>query len=174
MGQVTIGSNTVDVFGTRAAADLHFGEQLAASTWEDADAADRDKALVSATRWLERVGVVGDDGEDLAPSLADTNVPADLKLGTYELAQDLLADASIQDGDLPGSTNTKGVKAGSTAVSFFRAKDGKRFPTVVLDYVASFLQDNQTTTATGNAAFGVDGVSTFDDVDQWGRTRGFP
>lgn len=174
MGQVTIGGNDVDVFGTRAAADTYFNEQLGTITWEDADSPDRDKALVSATRWLTRVGVVGEDGEDLEPSAADTNVPADLMLGNYELAQDLLADVTIQDGANPESVNTKRVKAGSAEVSFFRASDGKKFPTVVLQLVAPFLQDNQATAATGAAAFGADGESTFIDIDSWGLTRGFP
>ena len=109
MGTVIIGVESVLVFGTRAGGDSHFNTQLGADLWTDADGADKDKGLVSATRWLTRLGLVDDNGDELLPSDLDTNVPEDVKIGTYELAIDLLADTSIQD-TAAGSGNTKSVK----------------------------------------------------------------
>ncbi len=171
MGQVTIKGATVDIFGTFAGVKAHFEQQLGSGVWEDGDTGDKNKALVYATRWLTRIGVIDASGDELLPSLADTNVPEDVKLGTYELAQDLLADATLPDGT-PGSDNKRRVKAGSAEVEFFRQQSGTKLPKVVLEYLGEFLASNQSG-STGGLASGTDECSEFGDTDKYGLGRGY-
>lgn len=189
MGTVTIGGTTYNIYGTSAAADAYLAARVVgseAAAWEDLDADDRSKALVSGTRYLDRqnwngqrtvlaqdlefprTGLTDKDGN----AVDDATVPLLMEEANYELALALNADATILD---KGSTasNTKSVKAGSASVSFFRATDGAKLPSVAFELVGLFLGGSDTSN-TGPLATGTDGESAFGDIDQWGRTRGFP
>lgn len=171
MGQVTISGTTVDIFGTFEAAQSYYAVSLRGTNWGAASQGDKQKALVAATRWILRVGVCGEDGQDLQPSAADTNVPVGVQEGTYELAETLLGDAAAADSATTG-TNIKRAKAGSAEVEFFRPEAGSVFPTAAQRLIGPYLKSSLAQGATdgiGAASFG-GGASTsvFDGDDQLG------
>ena len=174
MGQVTIGSQTIDIFGTEALALDYFNSQLGSTTYIGASDNDRRKGLVMATRWLAALGLCNTDGTEIVPSLLDTGVPVAVQEGNYELAQDLLADPAIRDSLTQSATNTKRVKAGSAEVEFFRPEDGQKLPIVVLDLLGEFLKSNLSTAGVGNFVSGADQCSAFEDEDKFGLTEGYP
>ena len=188
MGQVTIGGTTFEIYGTRTAAINYMKARLGADAWNSASSSDKDRALVSATRKIDRENWIGDKtapapGQPLefprtglidkdGVAVGSVNVPLLVEEANYELALVLLDDATKQDsGDT--SSNTKRVKAGSAEVEFFRQTAGHAFPDIIQDLIGLWL-DGLDFAGSGNADFGTDGCSTFDDIDQWGRTRGFP
>ncbi len=187
MGQVTISGTNFDVYGTRAAADTYMIARIG-SSWTASSSTDRNRALVSATRQLDRQNWTGErvavapgqplefprtglvDKDGIAVSSA--SVPLIMEEANYELALELLADPAVQEAGSTGS-NTKKVKAGSTSVEFFRPTSGTKFPTIIQELVGLWLESADPAD-TGNVAFGTDGCSTFEDIDNWGLDKGFP
>ncbi len=184
MGTVSISGNTFDIYGEKAAAVTYMTARLDAAAWTTASGANRDRALVSATRMLDRNNWIGQrtvgaqalefPRTDLVDkdgnAVSDATVPVLVEEANYELALAILKDASTQDKATTGS-NVKGVKAGSAAVQFFRPTSGTKLPTTVHEMIGLWLEGGD---IGGNAVFGTGGVSTFDDIDQWGRVIGFP
>ncbi len=188
MGTVTVGGVVFNIYGTRNAADDYMKPRLGADAWNTASSGDKDKALVSGTRFIDRqnwqgqrtspsqtppefprTGLTGKDGN----AVGSVSVPLLVEEANYEMALLILADATVTDKQTTGS-NVKGVKAGSVAVDFFRQTDGSKLPTVAHELIGLWLDGAGGSDSTGNCASGADGVSTFDDIDQWGRTVGFP
>lgn len=172
MGDVTVGTATLQVFGTLAGAEAYFKTGLGGTAWLAAASSDRPKALVSATRWLLRLGVTdGQTPAPLLPSAADTGVPENVKLGAYELAEALLADASVQTQQNTGS-NVKAVGAGSARVEFFRSTTDTAppLPLVAFQLLGPYLPGAQGGGAAfgGNEAFGTCEESHFGDEDAYG------
>lgn len=78
-------------YGTIAGGDTYFGERLNSEVWEDAIPGDRTKALIMATRAIEKLNFAGvkyggDDQEAQFPRGDDTTVPDDIVYATYECA----------------------------------------------------------------------------------------
>lgn len=178
MGQVTISGTNATVFGSLAGATTYFALALGGTGWSAASGTDRQKALVSATRWMQRLGLVDpSDGSTIVPDVADAGVPVPVQEGAYELADALLTDAEAQAATSTGS-NVKSVKAGSAEVTFFRATNGTPLPTVAFQLLRPYLASQQSTGdgdgGVGSYASGTDGESSFSDGDAWGRYSGFP
>lgn len=174
MGQVTIAGNDVLTFGTVAAADVYFKTALGGTGWTKASGGDRAKALVSATRWLTRLGVT-DGTTALVPSLSDAGVPADVMLGAYELADALLVDVEQQAKQGTGS-NVKAVGAGSTRVEFFRSTSDTAppLPLVAWQLLSPYLPGQSGgVSGVGAEAFGTCEESRFGDEDAYGLSRPF-
>lgn len=183
-GTVTISGTSYDIYGTKTLATAYMRARIGADAWNSATGANRDKALVSSTRMLDRQNWVGQKTVDSQPlefprtgltdkdgnAVASDVPPVLVEEASYELALAILADATVQENITTGS-NTKSVKAGSAAVSFFRATDGTKLPSVVQELAGIFLEGGA---PSPGCASGTDGVSSFDDVDQWGLNRGFP
>lgn len=183
-GTVTISGTSYDIYGTKVLATAYMAARIGAEAWTTATAANRDKALVSATRWLDRqnwqgqktvaaqplefprTGLTDKDGNAVASDVP----PVLVEEASYEMALAILADASVQANITTGS-NTKRVKAGSAEVEFFRATDGTKLPSIAQELAGVFLDGGA---RSAGCAKGTDGESTFTDLDQWGRTRGFP
>ena len=122
-----------------------------------------------ANKW-PRTNVTYPDGSDVST----TEVPLEVENATILLAGSIAIDTGVADAGTSG-TNTKRVKAGSTEVEFFAPKDGVPLQDkTVYDLIKIFLEATAVSSATGNAAFGTDGESSFDDIDNWGVDRGFP
>jgi len=51
-------------YGTIVLADTYFGERLNSEVWEDAVPADRTKALIMATRAIDRLNFVGEMADE--------------------------------------------------------------------------------------------------------------
>ena len=173
MGQVTVAGTTVLTFGTLAAADTYFKTALGGTGWLGASSGDRAKALVSATRWLTRLGVT-DGTSALAPSANDVGVPTDVMLGAYELSDALLLDVEQQAKQGTGS-NVKSVGAGSTRVEFFRSTTDTAppLPLVAWQLLAPYLpgQSGGVLGTAGAEAFGTCQESRFGDEDAYGLAR---
>jgi hypothetical protein len=103
---------------TLAAADTYFETVPDSSTWTDKTTDAKNRALISATRWIDALTFYGDrctetqalkwprdnytvDGVDLACSL----IPQGIKVATYELARALANDTDA----VTGSTGTSGI-----------------------------------------------------------------
>lgn len=145
MGTVSISGNDVNIFGSRSAADTYFATQLG-TTWAAASIVDRSKALVSASRWIVREGVVGTDGTALTPAADDANTPTEVQEGTYELAAALIDDPTIADARRGGS-NIKRVKGGSAEVENFRPQSGHRIPQKAYALLRAYLSSGRSTSS---------------------------
>ena len=79
---------------TIAEASEYFSKRLNTDPWDDATTANRTKALEQATTIIDRLNFLGDRAEDNQvtefPRGDDTEVPADIKKATAEIALALL------------------------------------------------------------------------------------
>lgn len=192
---LTLGADSYSVYALTSDAlgdaKEYFSARLGAAAWNDADNPDRKRALISATRMLDRrplwSGTVTDlvtpqplqwprDGATCrGDAVPDGTTPDALAEGGFELALALLEDEAIQDSPGTGS-NVKRAKAGSAEVEFFVPTAGSSsetlFPQVVHELVACYFSGN----AAGLAApfvSGLDEESAFGD-DDWELSEGYP
>jgi hypothetical protein len=154
---VTIGGTSYEVYGSltgAGSASEYFNAALHGGDWIDADPEDQAKALVTATRMMDRqnwqgtktsptqfldwprTGVVDREGNAVSSSA----VPDGIVWGTYELAEILRADPTAQEAVNSGS-NVRAVGAGSARVEFFQPTrlTASRFGAVVDELVGEFL-----------------------------------
>lgn len=189
MGTITLGSDTFTVYGTStglatyANGSLTFGDAYTSAT-----ATTRARALVEATRLLDRQAWQGDktdSGQALAwprtgvtdrlgNAVDDSTIPDDVITAAYELALAALVDAGTVKGTSTGS-NIQSVNAQGVSVSFFAPVAGGRFPARVMELVGQYLGGSATSTGSvsasglaGSYASGTDGESAFDDDDVYG------
>jgi len=77
-------------YGTIVLANTYFGERLNSEIWEDAIPGDRTKALIMASRAIDRLNFVGEMADEdqvlQFPREEDTSVPTDILYATYECA----------------------------------------------------------------------------------------
>lgn len=114
----TLSGAAANSYVTLAAADTYFETTPDSSTWTDKTTDAKNRALISATRWIDALSFYGDrctetqalkwprdnytvDGVDLACSL----IPQGIKVATYELARALANDTDA----VTGSTGTSGI-----------------------------------------------------------------
>lgn len=171
MGQVTVANIPVLVFGTLPSAEAYFKTALGGLGWNAAASGDKSKALVSATRWLTRLGVTdGTNSVPLVPVADDSGVPVDVQLGAYELADALLLDVEAQAKQNTGS-NVKAVGAGSARVEFFRSTTdtAPTLPLQALQLLQKYLPGGASSSGLfGPEAFGTCEESHFGDEDAYG------
>lgn len=114
----TLSGASANSYVTLAAADTYFETVPNSSTWTDKTTDAKNRALISATRWIDSLSFYGDrctttqalkwpredytvDGVDLACTL----IPDGIKVATYELARALANDTD----SITGSTGTTGL-----------------------------------------------------------------
>ena len=114
----TLSGASANSYVTLAAANTYFETVPNSSTWTDKTDDQKNRALISATRWIDALSFYGDrctttqalkwprenytvDGVDLACSL----IPEGIKTATYELARALANDTDA----ITGSTGTTGL-----------------------------------------------------------------
>lgn len=114
----TVGGAAANSYVTLAAADIYFETVPDSSTWTNKTTDAKNRALISATRWIDALSFYGDrcsetqalkwprdnytvDGIDLACTL----IPDGIKTATYELARALANDTSA----ITGTTGTTGI-----------------------------------------------------------------
>lgn len=192
---ITIGAVDYSVYALTSDALADADDYLAAkigSTWSTASDLQKQQALISAARFMDRAvlwsgdktvdaqprewprdgAVDGCNGDEAVP---DGTTPDAIAHGEFELADLLFLDATIQASTGTGS-NVKKVKAGSAEVVFFTGTSGTseetRLPTQVNDLVSCFIEGSEvagfswgTTDADGDAGY------TEDDFD---LTQGLP
>jgi hypothetical protein len=177
---ITIGSEDYSVYALTADPLADADDYLAAkigSTWSTATDLQKQQALISAARFMDRAVIwSGDktvasqprewpkdgavDGCNGGEAVPDGTTPDAIALGEFELADALFLDATIQASTGTGS-NVKKVKAGSAEVVFFTGTSGTsdetRLPTQVNDLVSCFIEGSEV----AGGSFGTDD----DDAD---------
>lgn len=163
MATITISGKSFEIYGTYNGARDYFLAAIHASAWDAAEQTSQLKALVTATRMLDRqrwkgektspgqtldwprTGVTDDEGAAVAPG----TVPLAIEHATYELANALLADVTVQTQLDAGSNvrrtvdqvSVEGAVSERTEREYFRPTLGfrGRFPTIVQELVRQFL-----------------------------------
>jgi len=114
----TLGGASANSYVTLADADAYFETTPDSGTWTDKTNDQKNRALISATRWIDALSFYGArcgttqalkwpredytvDGIDLACTL----IPVGIKVATYELARALANDTDA----ITGSTGTTGI-----------------------------------------------------------------
>jgi len=114
----TLGGASANSYVTLADADAYFETTPDSATWDDKTNDQKNRALISATRWIDALSFYGDccsetqalkwpredykvDGIELACTL----IPVGIEVATYELARALANDTDA----ITGSTGTTGI-----------------------------------------------------------------
>ncbi len=114
----TLGGTSANSYVTLAAANTYFETVPDSSTWINKTDDQKNRALISATRWIDALTFYGDrcaetqalkwprnnytvDGIDLAC----TSIPDGVKTATYELARAFANDTEA----ITGTTGTSGI-----------------------------------------------------------------
>lgn len=196
MGQVSISGVTYDIYGTHTGAPVagvlsaqqYFAAATHASAYTTADGTNQKKALVTATRMLDRApwqgqktspaqalqwprtGVVDKYGNEVDSAA----VPADIIYGCYELALAILEDEVTQTQKNTGTNVRRQKNIDKVAdlmqeveTEYFRPTDllAGRFPTIVQELVGQYMSGAGSSIA-GAFASGTDVESQFDDEDE--------
>lgn len=114
----TLGGTSANSYVTLAAANTYFETVPDSSTWTNKTDDQKNRSLISATRWIDALTFYGDrcaetqalkwprnnytiDGIDLACTL----IPEGIKVATYELARAFANDADA----ITGTSGTSGI-----------------------------------------------------------------
>ena len=114
----TLGGTSANSYVTLAAANTYFETVPDSSTWVNKTDDQKNRALISATRWIDALSFYGDrctetqalkwpreeytvDGIELACTL----IPDGIKVATYELARAFANDTS----SITGTSGTTGI-----------------------------------------------------------------
>ena len=183
MGTVTIGATNFDIYGEittdtpgePVSATTYFLGQLNTTAWDAADADTKAKALVTATRILDKQTWVGDVTDPTTPqplawprtgatncktgvAVPSDEVPEGIVYGSYELASAILTDSAVQAASTAGSNVRRSRdKVGdletereyfvSTAIAGSTAAAG-RFPPAVQEFVSCYFGGSGIVTVT--------------------------
>lgn len=181
---LVVGTNT---YVTRAEADTYLGDDFAAATlWAALTTSQRDQALLTAFKLLERqvwqgtaVGGVAFPREDLTDcaglAVSSSTVPEDIESAQIELAYAISQDPSLTS-KTSTADNTKSLKAGSAAIEFFNTSGDPlfvvgRFPANVMELIKCFLS-SYGGSISGAETFGNECPETF-DTDGFDRNSPF-
>ena len=177
---VTTPADSANSYATIAEANTYLDDSVRAGSWEFLDDDSKARALLTATRMLDRATW---DGEKSDPDqtlefprtgLADygsTQFPGPIIEACIELAYELTQDDEIETTSQ--GKNTKRLKAGAAEIEYFRPGGVRgmgsitRFPDVVEEIIAPLL-------GTGGSHaedFGTDGSSSFSSG--YGLTDGY-
>lgn len=178
-------------YATIAEADTYLDDSTRALAWETTDDDTKARALITATRLLEKqcwqgtktnpaqtlhwpaTGAFYEDGSAVDPN----TIPPEIVAGTIELAFELTQNVELEGSDSTAS-NIKSVKAGSAQVEFWRVGGAfglagtGRFPPVVQEYVGELMCGAGG--VGGSEAFGTGSQSQFDDCDTYDLNQGLP
>ncbi len=162
---VTIGATTYSVYALTsdpiADANAYFGGRLGSDAWSDASSPDKQRALVSAVRFLDRaVSWTGEQTDIVTPqplqwprdgascdgtAVTNGTTPDAFANAEFEQALIFLDDATEQSSTGTGS-NIKSVKAGTAEVAFFTGTSGTlaetRLPTIVNDLLGCYIEQS--------------------------------
>lgn len=165
---ITIGSTPVSVYADVGEADAYLEGAFHASNWLTATTLQKQQALITATRLLDRQrwkGSKEDEAQDLewprtgtgVSWVEDDTIPEKVEQAGIELALALIDGSTVQ-GDANTAQKIQSLKAGSVALTYFRGAEGepKRFPQIVHELLVDLLQNYNLTSLTG-VATGTDG-----------------
>ena len=173
MGTETISGNGFLVYGSVSLMDIYVSASVDTATYDAATSLAKQKAIITATRWLNSIGLCDANGADLSPSDADTDVPVQVLEGTYELAKLLVASPGLYS-KASTDQNLRSVKAGSVEVVFMKPQENVTpIPIIVFRILSAFLKSNQISSGYGMevSGQGTDSCSGFGD--QHGLSEGW-
>lgn len=173
MPTVSIDGTDYEVYADVEMANVYFAGSLNTDNWDAATDDTKGKALITATRLLDRQSWKGTktgvgspaqvlawprDGVD-CPGVEAGVVPDGVINSTFELARYLLEGNDIQN-EQNQSQKIQTMQAGSVSLTFFRGAEGVayRFPLIVQELLGCYLSGAGGTVA-GVIATGVDGES---------------
>lgn len=100
---------------TIADATIYFSERLHTEVWDEASNTDRLKALIMATRTIDKLNFIGDKTDSAQtlqfPRGGDSNVPDAIKEATCEVALRLLDGIDIDMEIENVRTNSSGISS---------------------------------------------------------------
>jgi hypothetical protein len=181
-GTVTLGTNQYTVLADLDAANEYLEAATNAEAWRAADDDTKERALVTATRVMDRQAWKGDKTDDAQEHswprkntgvalVTDDELPADIVNATIEMA------AALVDGSelvLKSSTGSEvaALSAGSVSLTFRRGVHAEtRFPLPIQELIAPYLAGAVNMTL-GAKATGVDAETIFPiDLGFGGSTR---
>ena len=178
MAVIAIQGTNFDSYISLADANDYMKARVGSPEWTAASLTTKQQALVTGTRWVNRILQRLLTDENLIPDPADdptpTPTPQLVKDATSEVAFALVVDPSIQNKAAATSDNNRLLQAGSAKLERFRIETGTALPTIAQQLLNEWIADVGGTTTTAGAAFGTDGESVFDEADLWGLDVGFP
>lgn len=158
-------------YATVEDADAYMDGAIHGSVWEDEDYTTKYKALVSATRMLDRQLWLGSktDSAQLnqwprtgtgVDGVEDDAVPTDITSATIELALAFIGGSDVQNQQSTAE-RVRSMSAGSVSITNFRGVDtvASRFPQIVQELVAKYLGGSSSSFAA--KATGVDTETIF-------------
>jgi len=165
-----ISSQAYEVYADIGEADLYLAASTHPVAWPTASAEDKSKALVTATRILDRQKWLGEKylttGQALAwprsgtgvDGVEDDVVPQNIIDASIEMASALLDGSDLQT-EQNQSQKLQSITAGSVNLTYFRGAEGTplRFPLIVDELIRDYLAGSFV--SFGTLAAGVDGVS---------------
>jgi hypothetical protein len=177
---VTVDGVVFDAYRSLADTDAYLTAHVQAAAWLALSDDARGRAVVTATRQLDRLRWAGertaDDQAHAWPrtglsDVADDETPTEVLDAESELALLLGLGQDVTAGSLAASRK-KRVKAGSVEVEYDLAaqRTAARFPPVVTELVGRWLGGTSALLAGGAIATGTDGCSAFEQPI--GLTRG--
>lgn len=187
MALVAWSSTSANSYVAVADADTYFADAIHASAWDSATSATKSKALVTATRYIDRQTWQGEPAADdpaenalawprsgvtdrYGDAVTPTDVlPADVKVATYELALALIEDTTLQSSS-SADRDAKRLRAGEVEIEYFTRRAQGRFPQIIQELLGQYMAKSF---SSAGAVYGTDGVSLYDDGDPWGRSDPF-
>ena len=134
MEQVAIGSQNYDSYASEAAADLYLDAAMHATNWWVAEEATKARALVTATRILDRQ-IWRDEYNTQALRIAEPNIVT----AAIELALVLVDGTDIQNQQTTEDL-VRSMSAGSVSITFVRGSViATRFNQIVQELLAGYL-----------------------------------
>ncbi len=173
MATISIQGNDYDSYVTLTDANIYMIARIGSPEWNAADQTTKLQSLVTGTRWIERIigrlvapTDVPDPSVDPAPDL--------IQDAATEAAYALVVDSDLQNKAAATSDNNKVLQAGSAKLERFKPQSGTALPTIAQQLVNAWITSIGGGTLTANEAFGTGGVTEFCELDQFGRSVGFP
>ena len=127
----TLKSATANSYVTLAEANTYFETVPDSTTWDNKTDDQKNRALISATRWIDSLNFYGDrcdDGQALKwprnnyhvddVELACTAIPKDIKYAEYELARALANETDAITGNKGTDGTYEEVKIGDMEVKY--------------------------------------------------------
>ena len=142
----TVKDANANSYVTLTEANTYFETVPDSSTWTNKTADQKNRALISATRWIDSFVYYGDrcdDGQALkfprnnyqvdGVELACSTIPINIKYAQYELARALANDSEAMTGNVGTDGNIEEVKLGDIQVKYNIQSQGTGSVNNVLD-----------------------------------------
>ena len=133
----TLKSATANSYVTLAEADTYFETTPESSTWDNKSDDAKNRALISACRWIDSLNYYGTRCEDDQAlkwprqnyevdnvELTSDEIPKSIKYAQYELARKLANDTDAMTGNKGTDGNIEEVKLGDMEVKYSTQSQG--------------------------------------------------